>query len=1017
MSANFLDAELMASFVDESSQCVAALTEKLLLVENGKTAPETVNEMFRAAHSMKGSASFLNFNAIADVTHRMETILNDVRDGKFDFSQPVLDAFFHGIDVISSLLEEVSKIGTDQSLDVNDAIEELEAISKHVAAKSDDENGLGPLPDFIRGKLELDDVLEALVARNAGKRVFLLRLPTRDVFANHPDPLELFHQLENKIGVQATISLMEENQSPWLPLDQYDHAVAILCLTDQGIQNALRDVPIPACQAWELCLSEDVLPACVELKANSAVNLGEKATRLAVREEMASHKGVWLSETKEELELFERSLVEYEKTPVDKDILNELFRLIHRLKGSSASMGLNEMARVAHNCESLMSLFRENRTTPDDDAFQLLYNVNDFLNNCVRIIENGGGDSPNSEMVDAAFRHALLDASRPEAPLHHHPPTWGLSDEDGKIVRDAIASGKNVWMIKVKLQDETPLPDLRYVLVLRNLDPIIDILASSPARSQLENGVDNPPLLTVLATGDVSAADIQRAAFIDMVERVVVENVESDGAPSEHSQNNGAKESGDGKNKSIPKKRVADTVRVDSERLDHLMNVAGELAIVKSRISQLSEFLFRRMRDVDLRGLEMIANSFEDDSTSDREDHALSPDRIRKMKSWLMDLRAIQDASFSLRDAAIGLHRHTSATQNSVMTMRMIPIGPLFQRFHRLVRDLCKEKDRQASLEIIGEGTELDKKLIDELADPLTHLVRNAVDHGLESPEERRQANKPEKGRVRLEAFHQGGQIGIRARDDGRGLSREKIIDKARRNGLIDEHRAETISDQDVFQLIFQPGFSTAECVTNISGRGVGMDIVKSKINDLKGKIDIVSTPGKGCEFTIWVPLTLAMIKALLVEIGGAKFAVALESVREIHEYDETNRRGDAIGDAVILIRNQTIALAELSEIIGVQSLTPSPTGKRQALVSKGDDAPIAIPIDTIVGEEEIVVKSLSSEFSSVDGIAGATVLGDGSIALILDVDAIRCRMTKSSPNPTRSIPMATPTRASNHDN
>jgi two-component system chemotaxis sensor kinase CheA len=334
------------------------------------------------------------------------------------------------------------------------------------------------------------------------------------------------------------------------------------------------------------------------------------------------------------------------------------------------------------------------------------------------------------------------------------------------------------------------------------------------------------------------------------------------------------------------------------------------------------------------------------------------------------------------------LHRHTSDLQASVMRIRMVPIGPLFQRFHRLVRDLARDRDRQARLETAGEATELDKRLIDELADPLTHLIRNAVDHGLEPPEARRAAGKPEQGTVRLEAFHEGGQICIRVRDDGKGLDAERIRAKAVRNGLCTAEAAERLGPAETYALIFEPGFSTAESVTNISGRGVGMDIVRSKVNELKGRIEIESTPGQGTAFTIRLPLTLAMIDALLVEVGGGRYALPLESVREIvelapGEIHPVEGKGEAI-----CLRENVIALVDLEHTVGLAPLRRG-DGCVRAVVTKGGRETMALAVDRVIGDEEIVVKPLSPEFESVQGVSGATVLGDGGIALILDVETI----------------------------
>jgi two-component system chemotaxis sensor kinase CheA len=330
------------------------------------------------------------------------------------------------------------------------------------------------------------------------------------------------------------------------------------------------------------------------------------------------------------------------------------------------------------------------------------------------------------------------------------------------------------------------------------------------------------------------------------------------------------------------------------------------------------------------------------------------------------------------------------------MKIRMVPIGPLFQRFHRLIRDLCKERDRKAKLVTSGEGTELDKKLIDELTDPLMHLIRNSVDHGLESPEDRIKAGKSEEGEVALDAYHEGGQICVRVRDNGKGLDVNKIKKKAIKNGIVTEAVAERMPDEDAYGLIFQPGFSTAETVTNISGRGVGMDIVKSKVEELKGKIEIQSQKGQGCTFIIRLPLTLAMIDALLVNIGKTRYAFPLESVCEIVEVAPEDIRTVEGKGEVIFLRNNVISFLDLEDVIDLDRLKKKGQSLRAVVAGTGK-SPVAIAVDSVIGEEEVVVKALTEEFENVVGISGATVLGDGGIGLILDVDSIirEARMLK----------------------
>lgn len=507
--------------------------------------------------------------------------------------------------------------------------------------------------------------------------------------------------------------------------------------------------------------------------------------------------------------------------------------------------------------------------------------------------------------------------------------------------------------------------------------------------------MESPPPLQILLSGPTHEAALRTALQFDMVERYAIEEVEATSLSAAASQKGASappppQEVRPAAN--APKRPLstqADTVRVDTARLDHLMNVSGELVITKARVTQLADGIHHALATFDFRGIETLLWQARESGSLQHGESGLSDDRLRRIEQMLGNLAKAQTASSALREASLELHRLTNTMQNNVMQARMVPIGPLFQRFHRLVRDVCKERGRSAALVTAGEGTELDKKLIDELTDPLTHLIRNGVDHGLETPEDRVAVGKPESGTIRLEAFHEGGQICIRVGDDGRGLNLDAIKAKAVKNGLMTADAIERLPEQEIFSLIFQPGFSTAAQVTNISGRGVGMDIVKSKITELKGVIEIDSTLGAGSSFTIRLPLTLAMIDALLVRIGSTRYAFPLESVREIVEIEADTIRTVEGRGRVIFLREEAIALVDLAAVMDVDALSET-KGPLRAVITKGLGETLAIMVDHVLGDEEVVVKALSEEFSSVRGVSGATVLGDGGIALILDVNGIR---------------------------
>ncbi len=579
---------------------------------------------------------------------------------------------------------------------------------------------------------------------------------------------------------------------------------------------------------------------------------------------------------------------------------------------------------------------------------------------------------------------------------------------------DACAEGLQLWKLAAEFFKDIPLADLRAKMLLTNLERFGEIIFSKPEVAELDAGIDHVPNLRVLLAGMSDETSLRKVVDVDMVAHVAVERLDGAAmsqaratsavapapawspAPSIPSQSESTSQTEPAPQamlqaepqaeprQSAPRAGgpVADTVRVDTAKLDSLLNAAGELVITKARIAQLAESFTTYLRLMDAGLAEVLGG-----------DGATDARRVERRKEaterWMELFRKTQHEAQNLRDAAIVLHRHAGLVQDVSMQMRMVPIGPLFQRFHRLVRDVSKQRGKSAKLLLEGESTELDKKLIDELTDPLTHMIRNSVDHGLEEPAERVAAGKAEQGTIRLDAYHEGGQICIRIRDDGKGLSVKRIREKIVENNLLPRAEAEKLSDAEAIQYIFRPGFSTAAQVTNISGRGVGMDIVSSKIAELKGKVEVETVAGEGTTFVIRLPLTLAMIQGLLVEIGGAKYAIPLESVREIVDIRAGGLRRVQGKGLVIFIREQVVPVVDLGQSVGIRTPPGGCKEETRGVVTKGAGELFIIPVDRVIGEEEIVVKGLSSEFSAVKGISGATILGDGSIALIFDIPSV----------------------------
>jgi two-component system chemotaxis sensor kinase CheA len=993
-----IDQDTISGFLDEAGKHVATLNERLLALEQGQIGPEGVAEMFRAAHSLKGAAGFLKLTDIADVTHRMESVLDLIRHGKMTFSDQVIAALFHSFDTLSSLMAEVAT-GSSGQVDIRSSLALLEAVLAGTpvpvapaapAAKPAPEpqpesaaeppapppavydpagTHLGTLPDWLQGRLEEEDVCESMFARGNGQQLVALRWDAGDLLRFSRGPQAAMAAIARALTIRKTVQIVAGPEDLWAPLREYQLGLGIFGFCDGDAATVLPTLEVPAGQAWVL-QEPGHAPLAFAIGYDPATET-RRHERLAVKPDMEKHRSMWISTTQETLAELDAALLGLERDPGEPALVDQVFRHLHSLKGASASMGLDEIARIAHKGESVLAAVRDCRLRLDQALMGELFACKDMIQACAERVEKGDGESPDTSALDAALGKRLSSIALDQPAL----PRWMPNDEELAQAR-AAAGARALWTLRLVLTSTASLADLRYGMILTNLGKIATIHLSRPSLRELERGIDSPPSLCALFSSDAPQRELIDAVSCDHIRDWAIDQLPAakaavraaGGAPAAP----GATPP-EGRPGTPSGAAAIDTVRVDTARLDHLLNTAGELAITKARLTQQVDTLTRLLDGIDIRTLEGLANR-----------NGPSP----RMLTGIANLRRAQEEIRLTRETTQELHRHTSAMQHSVMQSRMVPIGPLFQRFHRLVRDLCKERGREARLATTGDATELDKKLIDEIGDPLTHLIRNGIDHGMEAPEERLAAGKPRQGSVHLEAFHQGSMICIRVSDDGRGLAVDRIRGKAIERGLVTAEAAERMTNEEIYQFIFLPGFSTAPQVTNISGRGVGMDIVKSKVLALKGKIDIASEPGRGAVFTISLPLTLAMIDSLLVRIGDARFAFPLDCVREIveihdHEVHSVEGRG-----RVIFLRDQVISLLDLHRVMGIVPLAEC-SGVVRAVITKGGTETLAIAVNQVIGDEEIVVKPLGQQFNRVRGLSGATVLGDGGVALILDIHGI----------------------------
>ncbi|WP_108669674.1 chemotaxis protein CheA [Peribacillus acanthi] len=682
--------------------------------------------------------------------------------------------------------------------------------------------------------------------------------------------------------------------------------------------------------------------------------------------DMNQYLEVFIEESKEHLQTCNEQLLELEKNPENLTIVNEIFRSAHTLKGMSATMGYEDLARLTHMMENVLDGIRNQKILVNSQILDVVFEATDHLEEMVMSIATGGdGKRDVSETVEklkmiengesplkAVSSQAQVSATAVTA--DHQVTVKSLYDEfELTVIEQSKEQGFDTFEITVNLREDCLLKAARVFMVFEVLEKIGEVIKSNPSTDQLEEEQFDSEF-TVTIVSKEAAVDIQKKVMkvsevqqvnirllhleelknIIHTEQEVIEETKLETQVTEVPEKQAevhSEKSNNKKNNQISNK----TIRVNIERLDILMNLFEELVIDRGRLEQIS-------RDLD--------NS-------------------------------------ELHETVERMSRVTGDLQNIILNMRMVQVETVFNRFPRMVRQLARDLNKKINLEIIGAETELDRTVIDEIGDPLVHLLRNAIDHGVEMPEERTKAGKNEEGTVVLKAYHSGNHVFIEIEDDGAGISRERVLKKAISKGIVSEQGATSMTDRQVYELIFASGFSTAEKISDVSGRGVGLDVVKSTIESLGGSVSIDSKLGEGSVFSIQLPLTLSIISVMLVEIQKEKFAIPLSSIIEtaiVRKSEVMN----AHNQQVIDFRGRVVPLIDLKDTFEVPLFDDGDEFYSVVIVRKGDKM-AGLIVDSFIGQQEIVLKSLGNYLNSVFAISGATILGDGQVALIIDCNAL----------------------------
>lgn len=941
---------IIKEFLDESAEHIENLNRSLLIAEDHvnkdtDVPDEHINEMFRAVHTIKGSASFLGFVKVHTLAHHMETLMDKVRRGKIKLTTDVIDTLFKGFDGLERLISSLEG-GSEEELDIDDYIKAFDAAA-------------GDAPKEAKKE-----------TKKAAPKKETAKKETKKAAPKKAAP--------KKAAAKKTAKK----------------------------ETAKKE---------------------------------EKSARPKIKIDKSKYLNEFIEDAKQHIDQFNAKLLQLEKKNHDESVLQELFRIAHTIKGAAGTMGFAPIEKVVHKAESIFDRLRNDALNLSENIFSVLFEAVDIVDAMIKElrqsepaledIEISGVLERMEDILNDTSDAATKKPKTEEKDITMSPEDYiKLLSEDSNVkkpLQDALENSKNkLYCVLFCMQKDLPLKDIKFLLIKEKLASVGAVIKAEPdpeATHEDDSVFTNSRVFIATSIGQMQLEDVSDFDGIDKVEitemepSVISQVCEKFGidfkgsAPAETEAADSAQaktESTPGKAKAAAtdNKKVAvggATVRIDIQKLDKLMNLAGELVILKAQLNQMVNKINSNHQasrglnskiDALFKGIGYVSK--EVNNLKKKQKDSAEYEKLRsQIDSILKDedsiLNTIRTDRLSTNIADLGettskLSKISSDIQNGVMDTRMVPIEGVFTRFRRLVRDIAKSLDKDISLIIIGEDTELDKKIIDDLGDPLTHMVRNAVDHGIESKEERVQAGKPEKGTIILKAFHEGNRICIEISDDGKGLDKDAIAQKAVDRGLVSPEAVADLTDSEKFEFIFMPGFSTAKAVTELSGRGVGLDVVRKMIENINGTVEIKSDKGQGTTFILKIPLTLAIIPALLVIIGGRPYALPLESVVEIIKV-KNSEFYSIDGNDTVKLRDHALSIIKLEEVIGMSRNEKKETGSQKVVVITDGVEQIGVSVDELVGEEEIVIKSLSEHFANVIGIAGASVLGDGRIALILD--------------------------------
>ncbi len=961
MSQDFLDPELITDFILESKEHLETIEPNLLELEKEPDNLALLNEIFRPMHSLKGASGFLALNRINQLAHKSENILDELRKGTMTVTPEIMDVILASTDALRQMIDNLESTNSEGDVPIEPIIEQIEAIMRGESAGT-----VAPAPQA----------------------------------ASVPAP------------ASAPTAALSPEPAP------------------QPAPSSVSEAPARPARAGSLS-SRDWIASLPRKETVTLTAFGE------------GHLKDFIDEARENTENINAGLLELERNPTgNQELVNDLFRFFHNLKGNSGIIDYKELNGLTHEAETLLNRARQGELAVSHELVDLLLVVVDAMDALVDAVDPAAGTAAPFDAGELltqlqqavaggpiALPASLAGAAsadeetgedpasgaapEPEQPLQAAGADRNEDDLDmfktavrqqQAIMREAMdalnadstrkdqqdalyrcliaiqnaSSFMNFELTKVDaerlagLVDQARKSDMDFGLMLDLLRQEISILGDDVDKVIAEASA--APVEAELPVEPASCAPVASVPAEPVpASAVSVPEVKATPQPEPQPDNAAAPvpaptaktavpASGTPKTPASaptakpgePVKSASSSIRVDHEKLDHLMNLIGELLINRNRYA-------------------MIAKTLE----------AGGPD---------LDVATVAQ---DLSETTYAMARVSDELQDTIMKVRMVPVASVFSRFPRLVRDLSRKSGKEVELITEGEETELDKSVVEVINDPLMHLIRNSVDHGIESAEERAAAGKDPVGKVYLRAYHKGNSVAIEIEDDGKGIDPEKMREVAIRKGIITPEEAKNLDDREAVDLIFAPGFSSAEKITDISGRGVGMDVVRTNVKNLKGSVSTSSVVGKGTRFTLSLPLTLAIIEALMIKMGDQMYAIPLDAVSTTTKL-ESVRLTDVKGRKAVTMRGEVLGIVNLAELLNLRKDEELPE-VLSVVIIQDNERRLGLVVDQLLDRQEIVIKSLGTYLSDVRGLSGASIMGDGSVVLILDPHEIYMMATSKA--------------------